>query len=55
MKADSLEPPGRRGEERGCGRVECELVVEDVTDEAGGERRKPPAGESVMFDVDEEG
>lgn len=42
MKADSLEPPGRRGEARGWGRVEGE-VVEALVDEGAGERRKPPA------------
>ena len=48
MKADSFGPPGRRGEERGWGSVELECVVE-VVEEAGGERRKPPDGESAML------
>lgn len=52
MKADSLEPPGRRGEGRGWGRVEG-VTVEALVEDGAGERRKPPApagcGEEGMF------
>lgn len=42
MRADSLAPPGLRGEDRGLGRV-VEVEVVEVTEEGAGERRKPPA------------
>lgn len=43
MKADSFEPPGRRGEARGWGRVEGVVVVEALVEDGAGERRKLPA------------
>lgn len=43
MKADSLLPPARRGEARGCGRAGLAVEVADIED-AGGERIKPPLG-----------
>ena len=42
MNALSLEPPGRKGAVRGCGSAEFDCVVEDATDDAGGERMNPP-------------
>lgn len=42
MKADSLVPPGRKGEPRGCGRLEVEFVDTEATEDGGGERMKPP-------------
>jgi hypothetical protein len=54
MAALHLEPPGRRGEVRGCGRECCGCAVEDVMEEAGGERRKPPFGvpASAIVEID---
>lgn len=42
-------PPERNGDERGRGTVE--EVVEETTDEAGGESRKPPESMSCQFNV----
>ena len=49
MKADSFAPPAFRGELRGCGKAECALAVDEVTDDAGGESMKPPEGCEAMM------
>ena len=48
MKALSLVPPDFRGALRGCGRVDAEAALEELIDDAEGERRKPPPLEDML-------
>ena len=46
-----MEPPGLSGELRGCGRTDAPCVVEEATEDGGGERMKPPDGGDAIVKI----